>query len=196
MKKISAILSIFALSASFAFAQKTAWQLDASHSSVGFAVDHMVISETTGKFNDYSATVHSDKKDFSDAKIEVAIKIKSIDTDNEKRDGHLRSPDFFDADKYPTMTFKGTGLKKVSGKNYKLSGDLTIKGKTKRVVFDVKYNGTIVDPWGMTRAGFKLSTEIDRTEFGLTWNNVMETGGLVVGNDVTITCHIEITKKA
>ncbi|PKL89552.1 MAG: polyisoprenoid-binding protein, partial [Ignavibacteriae bacterium HGW-Ignavibacteriae-2] len=126
------------------------------------------------------------------AKIEFTVDINSINTDNEKRDQHLKSDDFFNAEKFPKMLFKSKSLKKESGKNWKMVGDLTIRDVTKEITLDVKFNGTIKDPWGNTRAGFKLTGELDRFDYNLKWNSALETGGLVVSKEVEITANIEL----
>jgi len=191
-KLISAVLLIATLSAS---AQKTKWSFDKSHSKVQFDISHMVIAEVSGQFQDYSGTVLSDKDDFSDAKIDFSIDVKSIDTDDEKRDQHLRSPDFFDAANYAKITFKGKSMKKVGKNKYKLTGDFTLHGVTKTITLDVTYGGTVKDPWGNIKAGFKITGVINRTDFGLKYNSIMDSGGLLIGEDVTITCKVELIKK-
>jgi len=194
MKNINKIIIAFALLSSTIFAQ-TKWNFDVAHSEVGFSVTHMLISETDGFFKDYSGSVISTADNFENAQINFEAKTASIFTDNEKRDKHLASPDFFEAEKYPTLTFVGTSFTKVDDKNYKLVGNLTIKGITKEVALDVKYNGTINDPWGNTRAGFKISGEVDRFTYGLTWNAALETGGLVVSKEVNLNIKIELIKE-
>lgn len=194
MKKhvfLSAVLTVVVMTAS---AQSTKWAFDLAHSSVRFDVSHMVISEVTGQFKKFDGTVLSDKKDFSDAKIDFSIDVSSINTDNEKRDAHLKSAEFFDAEKYPEITFKGKSLKLVSGNAYKLTGDLTMHGVTKTVTFDMKYGGTVQDPYKNTKAGFKITGTVNRKDFGLVWNMVLESGGLMVGEEVTITCNVELKK--
>lgn len=176
------------------FAQ-TEWAFDKSHSNVSFSVTHMVIAETEGTFRSYEGKVITDGDSFENAEISLTVDINSIDTDNEKRDGHLKSDDFFNAEKFPQMTFAGKKFNKVDGKNYELIGDLTIRDITKEVKLDVVLNGTIVDPWGNTRAGFKLSGELNRFDYNLKWNKVMEAGGLVVGETVTINANIELIKQ-
>lgn len=190
MKKLFSAAALL-LASSAAFAQT--WVMDQAHSKIGFSVSHMVISETEGSFNEFDATVTSSKEDFDGADVTFTAKTASIDTDNEKRDEHLKSADFFDAEKYPEITFKGK-LKK-SGSKYKLTGKFTMHGTTKEVSFDVKYNGTIKDPYGNTKAGFKLTGTVDRTEYGLKWSALTEAGGAVVGDEVEITCNIELQKQ-
>ncbi len=154
----------------------------------------MVITDVSGRFRSFDGTVYADKADFTDIKISLTIDVKSIDTDNKKRDDHLRSSDFFDADKYPTITFISKSMKKTGKDTYKLSGDFTMHGVTKEITLDVKYGGTIKDPYGNTRAGFKLTGKLDRTDFGLKYNSVMDNGGLLIGEEVEIICNVEIIK--
>lgn len=195
MRKI--ILSVlFLFTAATATRAESKWVVDNAHSKVEFSVSHMVITDVTGHFSAYDGKITAKNEDFTDSQIELNIDVASINTDNEKRDGHLKSPDFFDAAKYPKITFKSKSFKKVDGNKYKLIGDLTIKGITKQVELDVKYNGTVKDPWGNTKAGFKLTGEINRFDYGLKWNTLLETGGAVVGETVTITCNVELTKQA
>ena len=190
--KLTAVLLFLAISANFA---QTSWAFDKSHSKIGFSVSHMVISETEGNFKEFDGSVSSEGDNFEGAKINFSADIKSIDTDNEKRDNHLQSDDFFNAEKFPKLIFKGKSFTKVDGKMYKLVGDLTIRDKTKEVELDVKLNGTVKDPWGNTRAGFNLEGEVSRFDFDLKWNTLLETGGLVVGEDVTILGKIELIKQ-
>lgn len=174
---------------------QTNWNVDASHSRLSFSVSHMMISEVEGKFKIFNGTINSPTDDFQNAKIEFTVDVASINTDDEKRDGHLKSDDFFNAEKYPKMTFKGTSFKKTSGNKYTLTGDLTIRDITKKVTFDVIYNGTKNDPWGNTKAGFKLNGKINRLDYNLKWNVALEAGGVLVGEDVNIVCDIELAKQ-
>jgi len=191
MKKINALLALLLLTG-VAFAQTT-WTIDKNHSKVGFNVTHMAVAEVEGKFNDFDGTVVAKSDDFDGAVIEFTSKTASIDTDNEKRDGHLKSPDFFEAEKYPETKFKGTLVK--DGGKYKLKGDLTMHGVTKPVEFDVTYGGT-VDTGKGKKAGFKLTGKVNRKDYGLKWDNKVPTGELVVGDDVEIIAKIELDKKA
>ena len=191
MKKINTLFAILLLTGS-AFAQAT-WTIDKAHSKVGFNIAHMGVSEVEGKFNEFDGTVVAKSDDFNGAVIEFTSKTASIDTDNEKRDGHLKSPDFFEAEKYPETKFKGTLVK--DGGKYKLKGDLTLHGVTKPVELDVTYGGT-VDTGKGKKAGFKLSGKINRQDYGLTWSNKVPTGELVVGDEVEIVAKIELDKKA
>lgn len=190
----SLIFSFLLFTTYLASAQGTVWNLDRSHSSVNFEVDHMVVSETSGQFKDFSMNVKSDKADFTDAVFDITMKVESINTDDEKRDGHLKSGDFFDAAKYPTITFKGRKFQKVKGNVYKVTGDMTMHGVTKTLTLNAKFNGTVKDPWGNTRAGIKVTGEIDRYAFGLKYNSTLEAGGLAVGQMVRINCNIELIK--
>lgn len=174
-------------------AEKTVWNLDKSHSKLQFSARHMIISEVTGHFNNFEVSVKAGG-DFLDSEIEVNIDSKSIDTGITDRDNHLKSPDFFDVEHYPEITFKSTKVEKVDDENYKLYGDFTIRNITKPVVLDVAYGGTIKDPWGLTRAGFKVQGKINRFDYDLKWNALMETGGAVVSKNINITCDVEFTK--
>ena len=194
MKRIKLYLVVLLLTTSLVLAQ-TNWKFDKAHTKIGFSVSHMVISDVEGNFKDFDGTVVSSSDNFENAKINFTVDVASINTDNEERDKHLRSDDFFNAEKFPKMKFVGKSLKKISGKNYKLIGDLTIRNKTKQVEFDVKFNGIIKDPWGNTRAGFSLEGEINRFDFGLKWSKMLETGGLIVGKDVTIEAKVELIKQ-
>ena len=192
MKKLS-LLVFAALFEVLTFGQ-TKWTVDPVHSSVSFTVTHLVISEVEGAFKSFSGTILSDKPDFSDANVNFTVNVNSINTDNQMRDNHLKSPDFFDAEKYPQMTYKGTSFKKLSGNKYELNGDLTIHGITKPVKFDVTYGGTADDGMGNTKAGFKATTTINRFDYGLKWDKLTEAGGMVVDQDVTINLRLEFAK--
>lgn len=194
MKNTYKLIVVLALLSTTLFAQ-TNWNFDNSHSEIGFSVTHMLISETDGYFKDYIGSVVSSNDDFQNATINFEAKTTSIFTDNEKRDNHLRSDEFFDAEKFPTLSFESKSFTKVDGKNYKLVGDLTIKGITKEVTLSAKYNGTITDPWGNTRAGFKISGEVDRFDYNLTWNVALEAGGLVVSKEVELDIKVELIKE-
>lgn len=175
-------------------AQITNWGFDTSHSNVRFAVSHMVISEVEGNFSSFDGTVTASKPDFSDAEIEFSIDVSSIDTDNKNRDEHLLNEDFFDVTKFPTIDFKSKSLKRVTKDKFKLTGDLSMHGVTKEITVDVKYGGTITDPWGNTKAGFKITGVLDRTSWGLVYNSTLDTGGLMIGEEITIVCNIELIK--
>ena len=190
------IFTVLMMSALASFTQKTEWEYDASHAKVGFSVSHFGISETEGKFTKFDGKGLSDKPDFSDAKIEFTIDASSIDTEEPQRDAHLRSADFFDTEKFAEITFKGKSLKSTGKNTYKLTGELSMHGVTMEITLDVVYKGTVLDPFGNTKAGFKLAGVLDRTDFGLTWNGTLAAGGLLVGNDVYLDINIELIKKS
>ncbi len=192
MKKLI-MLSLFILSVASMQAQ-TNWSVDKAHSQVMFTVSHLVITEVTGNFKNFDAKVTADKADFTDAKIEFTAEVASINTDNEMRDNHLKSDDFFNAGKFPEMKFKGKELKKVSGNKYKLTGDMTIRDITKTITLDVTFLGMANDPYGNTKAGFKIKGTINRFDYGLKWNTLTEAGGAVVGSDVEITVNLQLAK--
>jgi polyisoprenoid-binding protein YceI len=189
MKKLL-LIAVAALVQAVSFGQ-TKWNVDNVHSSVKFSVSHLVISEVEGSFKKFAGTLASAKPDFTDAEINFTADVNSIDTDNEMRDKHLKSDDFFNAAQYPEMTFKSTSFKKLSGNKYELYGNLTIRNITKPVKFDVVYGGTAKDGYGNTKAGFKATTVINRFDYNLKWNNLTEAGGATVGKDVTLDLKLE-----
>jgi polyisoprenoid-binding protein YceI len=176
-------------------AQVTKWTTDAAHTSVKFAVTHLTVSEVEGRFNKFNGTVESTTPDFNNAQINFTVDIASISTDNDMRDKHLKSDDFFNAEKYPQMAFKSTSFKKVNNTTYALEGNLTIRDVTKKVKFAVAYGGTVTDPYGSTKAGFKATGSISRKEFGLKWNALTEMGGAVVGDKVSMVLSLELAKQ-
>ena len=194
MKKSALLFAALLLAVGFANAQTT-WKTDRAHSQVNFAVSHMVFSEVTGTFKDFDATLTSAKDDFSDAKVDATIKAVSIDTGNEKRDGHLKSNDFLNVEKFPDIKFKSTEIEKTGDDTYKITGDLTSRDITKPVVLDMKYRVTITDPRGNTRSAFKATTTVDRFEFGTTWASKIDTGGLVAGKEVEVVLLFEFVKE-
>ncbi len=196
MKTITIRSMLFALAVlAAASAGAATYDIDASHSSVEFKVRHLVISNVRGAFQDFTVdALEFDPADPQSWRVEAAVMTASVDTDDQKRDEHLRTDDFLDVEKYPRMTFVSTGVE-PKGEHYALHGDLTIRDVTKRVAFDLTVNGTVKDPWGGERAGFTATARIDRRDFGLTWNKAIETGGVVVGNEVTITLEIEAVKR-
>lgn len=189
MKKILIVFSILFLQVAV-FAQ-TKWTLDPVHSNVRFTVRHLVISEVEGSFKKFDGTFTNSKPDFTDAAINFTVDVASINTDNNKRDRHLKSDDFFNAEKFPEMKFQSTSLKKLSDNNYQLTGSLTIRDVTRPVTFDVVYGGTAKDGNGNTKAGFKATSSINRFDYGLKWNSLTEAGGATVGHDVTIDLKLE-----
>lgn len=174
---------------------KVKWVADPAHSEITFKVRHMMITNVTGILREYTIVVTTEEDDFTDAEIFFTGKATSITTGNEQRDTHLRSAEFFEVEKNPEITFRSTSYRK-SGGNYKLSGDLTIRGITKPVTLDVEFGGVQKDPWGGTRAGFTVTGKINRKDFGLNWNTVLETGGVLVGDDVKINCDVELVKES
>jgi polyisoprenoid-binding protein YceI len=168
------------------------WAVDQSHSSVGFEVKHMMVSKVKGQFDSYTADVEAaDLTDLTTASIAFKFDVTSINTHSEDRDNHLKSGDFFDTEKYPTIDFKSTSITK-DGDDYKVTGDLTIKDVTKPVTFDVEFGGKGTNPWGVEVYGFEAETKINREDFGLTWNAVLESGGVLVGKDIKIKVELEV----
>jgi polyisoprenoid-binding protein YceI len=192
MKK-SILLFVLLVSSQFSNAQN--WSVDPAHTNIGFSVDYMMVSELDGSFKKYDGNVSSVKPDFSDAKIDFTVDVNSINTDNEMRDKHLKGDDFFNAEKYPSLIFKSTSIKKLSDKKYVLEGDLTIRNITKHVKFDVTHNGVVNDPWGNTKAGFKAVTKINRSDYGLKYNAAIETGQMVAGEEVTLNINTVLIKQ-
>lgn len=160
------------------------WTVDPTHSELGFTVRHAGISKVRGKFNEFEAKVVANE-DFSEVAVEATAQAASFDSGDANRDGHVKSADFFDVENFPVLTFKSTNLVK-KGSEFELEGDLTIKDVTRKVVFDVEFNGVATDPFGNLRAGLEAKTVINRKDFGLTWNAVLETGGLLVSDKVAI----------
>jgi polyisoprenoid-binding protein YceI len=173
----------------------TAWSIDASHSHVEFAVRHLMIATVKGRFGIVRGTVYSDDADPAKGRAEIEIDVDSIDTREPQRDAHLKSADFFDAASYPKITFNSTRITGVDGDRFKLIGDLTIHGVTREVALDVTSEGRNRDPWGGERAGFTATTKIKRADFGLTWNQALETGGVLVGDEVKVSLEIELVKQ-
>jgi len=192
MKKIILTLAIAVIG--YTVSAQSKWNVDASHSNVKFSVSHMVISEVEGSFSGYEGTLDAPGADFNNSTINFSVNVGTVNTNSEQRDGHLKSADFFDVTKYPTMNFKSTSFKKTTGNNYQLEGNLTIKGVTKKVTFDVTYGGTVKDPYGNIKAGFKAKGSIKRMDYGLTWSALTEAGGMVVGDEVSIMFNIELAK--
>ena len=173
----------------------TKWVLDPTHSEVQFKVKHLVISTVTGAFKSFEGSLETDSEDFQNAKVNITLDVNSIDTNQEQRDGHLKSAEFFDAEKYPKISFTSTSLTK-DGDDYKLNGDLTIKDVTKPVSLDVEYGGSAGDFYGNTKAGFEVTGKINRKEFGLTWDGVTEAGSIVVGEEIKLIINVQFTKQA
>lgn len=172
------------------------WEIDSSHSSIQFTVRHLVIAKVRGQFSRWTGSLQVPAGDFERASLDVAIDASSIDTGVADRHAHLRSGDFFDVEGHPEITFRSTGIKRAADDRLKVTGGLTIKGITRDVVLDVEVLGQARDPWGNERAAFSASTSIDRRDFGLTWNQVLETGGVMVGERIDITIDIEAVRQA
>lgn len=172
------------------------WKIDTAHSEVNFAVRHMMISKVRGQFEKFDGTIEFDPDQPENTRLDVTIDINSINTKEEQRDNHLRSADFFDAANFPTMTFKSTGVELTGEDTARLRGDLTIRGETRPVNIDVEYAGMAKSPWGTTSAGFSARASLNREEWGLTWNQALETGGWLVGKDVDILIDVELIKQA
>lgn len=170
------------------------WKIDTAHSEIKFKVKHLVVSTVTGQFNVFNGTVESDKSDFSDAKISFEADVNSVDTKNEQRDGHLKSPDFFDAANYPKLTFVSKSVKKKSDDEYQVVGDMTIRGTTKEITLNVTYNGTVKGFGGVDVAGFEITGKLNRFDFGLQWNALTEVGGIVVADEVKLDISAELQK--
>lgn len=175
-------------------ASASSWELDASHSVLGFSVKHMMISNVHGRFDKATGTLELDDKDVTKSSVKIEIEVGSVNTNEAKRDGHLKSPDFFEADKFPKMTFKSKSITKA-GNNFKVVGDLTIKNVTKEVTLDVELSAEAKDPWGNVKRGVTVSGKLNREDFGLTWNKALEAGGVLVGKDVSLTLDAEFNKK-
>ena len=172
----------------------TTWTIDPVHSSVEFAVRHLMITTVKGRFTDVAGTVVVDEARPQQAAAEITVGVASVDTREAQRDAHLRSADFFDAETFPTLTFRSRSVKDFTSQGFTLVGDLTLHGVTREVALDVTAEGRSKDPWGGERAGYSAVTKIKRSDFGLTWNQLLETGGLAVSDDVKITLDVQLVK--
>jgi polyisoprenoid-binding protein YceI len=172
-----------------------AWAIDSVHSEINFSVRHMMVSTVRGRFEKFSGSINFDEAQPARTTVDLQIEAASVNTREAQRDGHLKSPDFFDAEKYPYLTFKSKRIDMVEGHHAKLVGNLTIRDVTKEVVFDVEYAGQAKSPWGTTSAGFSAQTKINREDWGLTYNQVLETGGVMVGKDITLNVEVELVKQ-
>jgi polyisoprenoid-binding protein YceI len=175
---------------------KTKWALDPTHSEINFKIKHMMISNVTGSFTNFKVSAETDGDNFANSKVSFTTDVNSINTNNEQRDGHLKSGDFFDTATYPEIKFEGTKFEKASDEEYTLHGNLTIKDVTKPVSLKVDFGGIAKDPYGNIKAGFTLDGKINRKDFGLTWNAATETGGLLVGEDLKVQAEIQLVKQA
>ncbi|HXC24508.1 MAG TPA: YceI family protein [Gemmatimonadaceae bacterium] len=174
----------------------TTWQLDPTHSSVEFAIRHLMISTVKGRFSDLSATISGDESDIASQKVTATIQVASINTHQADRDTHLRSADFFDLEHHPTMTFVGRRAEGDLRGDFRLTGDLTIRGTTREITLNVTAEGRTKDPWGGERTAFSATGKISRSDFGLTWNQALETGGVVVGDEVKISIEAQFVRQA
>jgi polyisoprenoid-binding protein YceI len=172
------------------------WTIDNTHSEIGFKIKHLVISTVSGKFTSFEGKLEGDPKDFTKAKISFSADVDSIHTGNDQRDGHLKSADFFDTVKYPKLTFASASIVSKGENEYKVTGDLTIKGVTKPVSLNVEFGGTQVNFYGQTVAGFEITSKINRQDFGLTWSAVTEAGGIVVSDEVKLVIAVELVQEA
>lgn len=176
--------------------ETTKWSIDPTHSELGFKVRHLMISNVTGTFKQFTVQAESLGEDFTKGTVEVAADIASIFTNNEQRDQHLRTSDFFEVEKHPQLTFKSTGFEKATAGGFTLKGDLSMKGISKPVSLQVEFNGIAKDPWGNTKAGFVISGKINRHDWGLNWNAALETGGFMLGEEIKIQSEIQLVKQA
>ncbi len=169
------------------------YDLDTVHSHIDFSVRHLVVSKVKGRFKTWTGSLELDEENLTNSKVSVEIDVASVDTNEPQRDGHLRTGDFFEAEKHPKITFKSTSVAKKGESELAVTGDLTIKGHTHPVTLDVELGGTVKDPWGKRRAGFTATTTIERKDFGLTFNQTLDHGGVAIGEKVTISLDIEAT---
>lgn len=174
--------------------QKTNWVIDPSHSKVSFKVKHLMISNVLGNFKEFEGQASTDGDDFSTAEINFSLNAASIDTEMADRDAHLKSADFFDAEKFPKLTFTSDGMKDLGDDMYELTGDLMIKDVTRKVALSAEFGGIMTDPWGNVKAGFSITGKINRKDWGLNWNAALEAGGVLVGEEVKISADIELAK--
>jgi len=193
MKTLVFVLS--ALVQSLGAAEAQTWKADLAHSRVGFSVTHMLIAEVDGRFTQFDVTLNQGKEDFSGSTIEAKIKTASVTTENETRDKHLRSDDFFNAEKYPEIQFKSSSFERTGDKAYKITGDMTIRDVTKNITLEAKFLGGVTDARGNARAGFRATTTINRFDFGVKWDKRLDTGGLIVSENVDITLNLELMKQ-
>ena len=171
------------------------WTIDPAHSEIGFKIKHLVISTVSGKFTSFEGKLEGDPEDFTQSQISFTADIDSINTGNEQRDGHLKSGDFFDAAKHPKLSFSSTAIVNKNGSDYKVTGDLTIRGTTKPIILNVDFGGIQNNLYGQTVAGFEITGKINRQEYGLTWSAVTEAGGIVVSDDVKLAIDAELVKQ-
>ena len=174
---------------------RTKWSIDNAHSEIGFKVKHLMVTNVRGKFTDYDASIFTTGEDFLRADIDFWLNPSSVNTGDLKRDEHLKSPDFFDADHFKEIYFTANTFEKVGDNKHEVYGDLTMKGIKKRIKLDDEFAGVAEDPWGNHKAGFTVSGKINRKDWGLNWNAALETGGVLVGDDVTINCELQLSRQ-
>lgn len=172
------------------------WSLDPTHSELQFKIKHLMISTVTGQFNQFKASIESESDDFANATVHFEATVESISTNNEQRDAHLKNGDFFDAIKYPLISFESEKMEKVNEDEYKLHGTLTIRGVSKKIILGAEFGGITKDPWGNTRTGFAVTGKINRQDFGMSFGAVSETGGLLLGDEVKINANVQFVKEA
>ena len=174
---------------------KQLWVIDPVHSEIVFKVRHVMITNVSGTFDRFEAKMYSSEKDFSDAEISFEADVDSVNTRNEQRDGHLKSGDFFEVEKFPKLSFKSTSFKALGNNKYALTGDFTLKGVTKTMTLDTEYTGSVIDPWGQVKAGFEMSAVVKRSEFGLVWNAATEDGGVTLSEEVKLNITAQMIKQ-
>jgi polyisoprenoid-binding protein YceI len=175
---------------------RTKWNLDPSHTQIGFKVRHLMVTNVRGAFTKYDGNIYTTDDDFTDADIDLSIDPASISTGDATRDTHLKSPDFLDVENFRELHFRGIALERINVYDYVLHGDLSIKGVTKRIQLDVEFNGIAKDPWGGKRAGFEITGKISRKDFGLAWNAVLESGGVLLGDEIVLACEIQLVQQS
>ncbi|ATL42284.1 YceI family protein [Elizabethkingia sp. HX WHF] len=174
---------------------KSIWAIDLTHSEIGFKVKHMMFTNVSGKFEEIYVNLENEDDHFETSDITFSAEVNSVNTGNLDRDNHLRSADFFDAEHYPKITFKSTAVKKINEGEFQILGDLTIKNVTQSIALDAEYSGLMKDPWGNTKTGLSINGKINRKDFGLTWNASLETGGVLVGEEIKLTAEIQLIKQ-
>jgi len=194
LRKLTVFITVAVMLTAGAVMAADTYTIDKSHSSAGFSVRHLLISNVTGTFSEFSGTIMYDRNDITKSSVEVTIATASVDTDDEGRDKHLRSADFFNVEKYPQITFKSTRVIKTEG-GFDLTGEFTLNGVTKEITFPVEFIGQAVGPMGKMRLGFEARTKIDRKDYGITWNKTFDAGGVAVGDEVKIELNIEAVAK-
>lgn len=174
---------------------KATWAIDPTHSEIGFKVKHMMFTNVSGKFNLFDAKIENEEEQFETSDISFSAEVNSINTGNDDRDNHLRSADFFDVENFGKLTFKSTSIRKVNEGEYEINGDLNIKDVTKNITLSAEYSGLMKDPWGNTKIGLSLTGKINRKDFGLTWNAALETGGVLVGEEIKLNAEVQFVKQ-